>query len=123
MQTARRPYLENGATKVSSSGKDETPLVDERLREFGFYVGALQRSRRIQRSQQYGVDKASGRRWSPDGRKSIGGDGAYHSPQASTGGYRTVKVEAHALGHGKLTVYTRSGYRSKQSSSGIPRNP
>jgi Ca-activated chloride channel family protein len=48
---------------------------------------------------------------------------AYHSPQASMGGYHTVKVEAHASGHGKLTVYTRSGYRSKQSSSGIPQNP
>jgi Ca-activated chloride channel family protein len=45
---------------------------------------------------------------------------AYHSPRASAGGYHTVKVEAHAQGHGKLTVYTRSGYLSKQSSS---RNP
>jgi Ca-activated chloride channel homolog len=35
---------------------------------------------------------------------------AYHSPQASVGGYHTVKVEAHAQGHGKLTVYSRSGY-------------
>lgn len=42
---------------------------------------------------------------------------AYHSPQASVGGYHTVKVEAHASGHGKLTVYTRSGYRSTRSSS------
>jgi Ca-activated chloride channel homolog len=48
---------------------------------------------------------------------------AYHSPQASMGGYHTVKVEAHALGHGKLTVYTRSGYRSKQSSSGTAQKP
>jgi VWFA-related protein len=48
---------------------------------------------------------------------------AYHSPQASTGEYRTVKVEAHASGHGKLTVYTRSGYRSKQSSTGITKKP
>jgi VWFA-related protein len=38
---------------------------------------------------------------------------AYHSPQASAGGYHTVKVEAHAQGHPKLTVYTRSGYRSR----------
>jgi VWFA-related protein len=45
---------------------------------------------------------------------------AYHSPQASVGGYHTVKVEAHAQGHGKLAVYTRSGYLSKQSSSGTP---
>jgi Ca-activated chloride channel family protein len=48
---------------------------------------------------------------------------AYHSPQASMGSYHTVKVEAHASGHGKLTVYTRSGYRSKQSSSGIAQKP
>jgi hypothetical protein len=48
---------------------------------------------------------------------------AYHSPRASKGGYHTVKVEAHASGHGKLTVYTRSGYRSKQSSSGIAQKP
>ena len=40
---------------------------------------------------------------------------AYHSPQAAVGGYHTVKVEAHAEGHSKLTVYTRSGYLSKQS--------
>jgi Ca-activated chloride channel homolog len=46
---------------------------------------------------------------------------AYHSPQASVGGYHTVKVEAHAQGHGKLTVYTRSGYLSKPSSSHSPR--
>jgi VWFA-related protein len=38
---------------------------------------------------------------------------AYHSRQASAGGYHTVKVEAHAQGHPKLTVYTRSGYRSR----------
>jgi Ca-activated chloride channel family protein len=42
---------------------------------------------------------------------------AYHSAQASLVGYHAVKVEAHAQGHTKLTVYTRSGYRSKQSSS------
>ena len=42
---------------------------------------------------------------------------AYHSAPASVDGYHTVKVEAHAEGHGKLTVYTRSGYFSKQSSS------
>jgi Ca-activated chloride channel homolog len=40
---------------------------------------------------------------------------AYHSPQASVGGYHTVKVEAHAQGHNKLTVYTRSGYLSSRS--------
>jgi Ca-activated chloride channel family protein len=45
---------------------------------------------------------------------------AYHSSRASVDGYHTVKVEAHAQGHRKLTVYTRSGYLSKQSSS---RNP
>ena len=48
---------------------------------------------------------------------------AYHSPQASIGGYHTVKVEAHASGHGRLTVYTRSGYRSKQASSGTAQKP
>jgi len=46
---------------------------------------------------------------------------AYHSPQASVGGYHTVKVEAHAQGHGKLTVYTRSGYLSKPFSSHSPK--
>jgi Ca-activated chloride channel family protein len=45
---------------------------------------------------------------------------AYHSAEASAGGYHTVKVEAHAQGRGKLTVYTRSGYLSKQSSSRSP---
>ncbi len=28
----------------------------------------------------------------------------------STGGYRTIKVEAKAKGYGKLTVRTKSGY-------------
>jgi len=38
----------------------------------------------------------------------------YHSTKpASEGGYRTVKVEAHAQGHGKLVVRTRSGYYPK----------
>jgi Ca-activated chloride channel family protein len=46
---------------------------------------------------------------------------AYHSAQASIGGYHTVKVEARAPGRGKLVVYTRSGYRSKQSSSKTPK--
>jgi len=42
---------------------------------------------------------------------------AYHSPHASVVGYHTVTVEAHAEGHGRVTVYTRNGYLSKQSSS------
>jgi Ca-activated chloride channel homolog len=42
---------------------------------------------------------------------------AYHSPHASVGGYHSVTVEAHAEGHGRLIVYTRSGYLSKQTSS------
>jgi Ca-activated chloride channel homolog len=46
---------------------------------------------------------------------------AYHSARASAGGYHTVKAEAHAQGHGKLTVYTRSGYLSKRSSSHSPK--
>jgi hypothetical protein len=44
----------------------------------------------------------------------------YLHQSPSVDGYHTVKVEAHAQGHRKLTVYTRSGYLSKQSSS---RNP
>jgi Ca-activated chloride channel family protein len=42
---------------------------------------------------------------------------AYHSMRTSVNGYHTVKVEAHAAGHSRLTVYTRTGYFSKQSSS------
>jgi Ca-activated chloride channel homolog len=42
---------------------------------------------------------------------------AYHSTRASTDGYHTVKVEAHSQVHGKLTVYTRSGYLAKRSLS------
>jgi Ca-activated chloride channel homolog len=45
---------------------------------------------------------------------------AYHSARASVDGYHTVKVEAHAQGHSKLTVYTRSGYFSRPSSSPNP---
>jgi Ca-activated chloride channel family protein len=38
----------------------------------------------------------------------------YHSTKpASLGGYRVVKVETHASGHGKLIVRTRSGYYPK----------
>src|SRR3984893_3782262 len=40
---------------------------------------------------------------------------AYHSTRPSVGGYHTIKVEAHAQGHSKLTVYTRSGYLSSRS--------
>jgi Ca-activated chloride channel family protein len=40
----------------------------------------------------------------------------YHSSKPITDpGYRSVKVEAHAGGHGKLVVRTRSGYYPKQS--------
>jgi hypothetical protein len=40
----------------------------------------------------------------------------YHSTKPPTeGGYRTVKVEAHGTGHGKLVVRTRSGYYPKTS--------
>ena len=46
---------------------------------------------------------------------------AYHSPRASVDGYHTVKVEAHAQGHSKLTVHTRSGYFSRRSSSPHPK--
>ncbi len=42
---------------------------------------------------------------------------AYHSTRPSREGYHTVKVEAHSQRHGKLTVYTRSGYLAKRSSS------
>jgi Ca-activated chloride channel homolog len=36
---------------------------------------------------------------------------AYHSTRpASLGGYRSIRVEAHAPNHGKLTVRTRRGY-------------
>lgn len=40
----------------------------------------------------------------------------YHSTKPiSVPGYRTVKVEAHGNGHGKLIVRTRSGYYPKQA--------
>jgi VWFA-related protein len=42
---------------------------------------------------------------------------AYRSSRASVDGYHAVKVEAHAQGRSNLTVYTRSGYFLKQSSS------
>lgn len=38
---------------------------------------------------------------------------AYHSSHTSVEGYHAVKVEAQVRGQGKLTVYTRTGYRSK----------
>jgi VWFA-related protein len=44
---------------------------------------------------------------------------AYHSSQASAGGYHALKVEARAQGHAKLTVYTRSGYLSKHSPKAV----
>jgi Ca-activated chloride channel family protein len=43
---------------------------------------------------------------------------AYHSPQAAVGGYHTVRVEAQAPEHSKLTVYTRSGYSSNHNTGG-----
>ena len=42
----------------------------------------------------------------------------YHSTKPpSQGGYRTLKVEAHGAGHGKLVVRTRSGYYPKPVAS------
>ncbi len=43
---------------------------------------------------------------------------AYHSTHASAAGYHAVKVEAHAEGHSRLTVYTRAGYLARKSSAG-----
>ena len=48
---------------------------------------------------------------------------AYHSARASINGYHSVKVEAHASGHGRLTVNTRSGYLSKQPLPGKVQKP
>jgi VWFA-related protein len=45
---------------------------------------------------------------------------AYHSTGTSVAGYHTVKIEAHSQKHGKLTVYSRSGYLVKLPSL---RNP
>jgi Ca-activated chloride channel family protein len=45
---------------------------------------------------------------------------AYHSTRTSIEGYHTVKVEAHSQKHGKLTVYTRSGYFRKRPVSHNP---
>lgn len=46
----------------------------------------------------------------------------YHSTKAeSLGGYRIVKVEAHAPGYGKLTVRTRSGYYPRSKTPPIPK--
>jgi Ca-activated chloride channel homolog len=49
---------------------------------------------------------------------------AYHSARAPIRGYHSVKVEAQAPGHGKLTVHTRTGYYSKLSPilGGMTRN-
>ena len=42
---------------------------------------------------------------------------AYRSRQTTIEGYHAVKIEVHAPGHGRLTIYSRSGYFSRQSSS------
>jgi VWFA-related protein len=42
---------------------------------------------------------------------------AYRSTGPSTNGYHTIKVEARASGHSKLTVHTRTGYFSQRSAS------
>jgi Ca-activated chloride channel family protein len=46
---------------------------------------------------------------------------AYHSAGSSANGYHTVKVEARASGHSKLSVYTRTGYFLKVSPSTSPK--
>jgi len=46
---------------------------------------------------------------------------AYHSAGSSANGYHTVKVEARASGHSKLSVYTRTGYFLKISPSTSPK--
>jgi Ca-activated chloride channel homolog len=48
---------------------------------------------------------------------------AYHSTHASVIGYHSVKVEAHTSGLGKLIVYTRAGYRSKEPASKTESKP
>jgi VWFA-related protein len=48
---------------------------------------------------------------------------AYHSPRASVGGYHSLKVEARATAHGRLTVRTRLGYVSKRLSLGGSQMP
>jgi Ca-activated chloride channel homolog len=46
---------------------------------------------------------------------------AYHSAGSSANGYHTVKVEARASGHSKLSVYTRTGYFLKISPATSPK--
>jgi Ca-activated chloride channel family protein len=46
---------------------------------------------------------------------------AYHSAGSSANGYHTVKVEARASGHSKLSVCTRTGYFLKISPSTSPK--
>jgi len=46
----------------------------------------------------------------------------YHSTKPeSLGGYRMIKVEAHASGYGKLIVRTRSGYYPRSKTAPIPK--
>jgi Ca-activated chloride channel homolog len=48
----------------------------------------------------------------------------YHSTKpAAQGGYRTVKVEAHGAGRGRLIVRTRSGYYPKSAGPTTPSQP
>jgi Ca-activated chloride channel homolog len=45
---------------------------------------------------------------------------AYHSKRTSVEGYHAVKIEAHSPKHGKLTVYSRSGYLVRVASHQSP---
>jgi hypothetical protein len=47
MQVAGRTHLKDGPAEMSSCRKDEASLVDERLGEISFDIGALLRDRRV----------------------------------------------------------------------------
>jgi Ca-activated chloride channel homolog len=105
-QTVRRLQEENGPTVyaigILGGEKERRPrralqTIAERTGGLAFFPKNLEEVDEISRTVAHDIRTQYTIGYKPTNPK-------------STGGYRTIKVEAHAKGHGKLSVRTRSGY-------------
>ena len=106
-QAVRRLQVENGPTvyAIGILGEEEHPkrakralqVMSERTGGIAFFPKTLDDVDAISRSVAHDIRSQYTLGYKPATPK-------------NQGGYRQVKVEAHASGHGKLTVRTKSGY-------------
>ncbi len=105
-QTVRRLQEENGPTVyaigILGGEKERRPrralqTIAERTGGIAFFPKNLEEVDEISRTVAHDIRTQYTIGYKPTNPK-------------SAGGYRTIRVEAHAKGHGKLSVRTRSGY-------------